>query len=147
MLALLLLGAAPALAHMRARRLRAAALAPVAALAFAAVAQLAFTRGWIVAASPIRCSRWSLSTLGTMSAGFVIERRERARVAEHNDVLEQRVRERTAELRDTQLEVVRRLGQAVESRDGDTGEHIERMSRLCHQLALRDRAAARTRPS
>ena len=71
-----------------------------------------------------------------MTAGFVIERRERTRVAEHNDLLEQRVRERTAELRDTQLEVVRRLGQAVESRDGDTGEHIERISRLCQQLAL-----------
>ena len=77
----------------------------------------------------------ALSTLSTMTAGFVAERRERTRVAEHNDVLEKRVRERTAELRDTQLEVVRRLGQAVESRDGDTGEHIERISRLCQQLA------------
>ena len=77
-----------------------------------------------------------LGTLSTMTAGFVSERRERTRVAEHNDLLEQRVRERTAELRDTQLEIVRRLGQAVESRDGDTGEHIERISRLCQQLAL-----------
>ena len=88
-----------------------------------------------------------LSTVGTMSAGFVIERRERDRVAERNDVLEQRVRERTAELRDTQLEVVRRLGQAVESRDGDTGEHIERISRLCQQLALAGSGCRRTRPS
>jgi len=133
-LALLLLGAAPALAHMRARRLRAAVLAPLAAVTFAAVAQFAFTRGWMV---PVTYPLLALilSTLGTMSAGFVIQRRERDRVAEHNDVLEQRVRERTAELRDTQLDVVRRLGQAVESRDGDTGEHIERISRLCQQLA------------
>ena len=46
------------------------------------------------------------------------------------------MRERTAELRDTQLEIVRRLGQAAESRDDDTGEHIERISRLCQRLAL-----------
>ena len=58
------------------------------------------------------------------------------RVARDNELLEQRVRERTAELRDTQLEIIRRLGQAVESRDGETGEHIERISRLCHELAL-----------
>ena len=57
-------------------------------------------------------------------------------MAEHNDVLEQRVRERTAQLRETQLEIVRRLGQAAESRDGDTGEHIQRISRLGQQLAL-----------
>ena len=51
-------------------------------------------------------------------------------------MLEQRVRERTVELRDTQLEIVQRLGQAAESRDGDTGEHIERISRLTQELAL-----------
>jgi HD-GYP domain-containing protein (c-di-GMP phosphodiesterase class II) len=134
LLALLLLGAAPAFAHMRTRGLKAAALSPVAALAFAGVAQLAFTRGWMVSVTyPLLAL--VLSTLSTMTAGFVSERRERTRVAKHNDLLEQRVRERTAELRDTQLEVVRRLGQAVESRDGDTGEHIERISRLCQQLA------------
>jgi HD-GYP domain-containing protein (c-di-GMP phosphodiesterase class II) len=135
LLALLLLGAMPALAHMRTRGLKAAALSPLVALAFAGVAQLAFTRGWMV---PVTYPLLALvlSTLSTTSAAFVSERRERTRVAEHNDLLEQRVRERTAELRDTQLEVVRRLGQAVESRDGDTGEHIERISRLCHELAL-----------
>jgi HD-GYP domain-containing protein (c-di-GMP phosphodiesterase class II)/CHASE2 domain-containing sensor protein len=135
LLALLLLGIAPAIAHVRTRGLKAAALSPVAALAFAGLVQLAFTRGWMV---PVTYPLLALvlSTLSTMTAGFVSERRERTRVAEHNDLLEQRVRERTAELRDTQLEVVRRLGQAVESRDGDTGEHIERISRLCQRLAL-----------
>jgi HD-GYP domain-containing protein (c-di-GMP phosphodiesterase class II) len=134
LLALLLLGAAPAFAHLRTRGFRAAALSPLGALAFAALAQLAFTRGWVLEVTyPLLAL--ALSTLTTMTAGFVCERRERTRVAEENDVLEQRVRERTAELRDTQLEVVRRLGQAVESRDGDTGEHIERISRLCQQLA------------
>ena len=48
LLALLLLGAAPALAHMRIRGLKAAALSPVAALAFAGMVQVAFTRGWMV---------------------------------------------------------------------------------------------------
>jgi HD-GYP domain-containing protein (c-di-GMP phosphodiesterase class II) len=135
LLALLLLGSMPALAHMRTRGLKAAALSPLVALAFAGVTQLAFTHGWMVAVTyPLFAL--VLSTVSTMSAAFVSERRERTRVAEHNDLLEQRVRERTAELRDTQLEVVRRLGQAVESRDGDTGEHIERISRLCHSLAL-----------
>ena len=54
----------------------------------------------------------------------------------YNELLERRVRERTEELRETQLEVVRRLALAAESRDGDTGQHIERMSRLCERLAL-----------
>ena len=55
-LALLLLGAAPAARHMLARRLRTAVLAPVAAVAFAAVTQVAFTHGGSCR-SPIRCSR------------------------------------------------------------------------------------------
>jgi CHASE2 domain-containing sensor protein len=134
-LALLLLGTLPALAHRRARGLKAAALTPVAALAFAGIVQLAFARGWIVPATyPFLAL--ALGTVSTMSAAFVAERRERRRVAEHNDVLEERVRERTAQLRETQLEVVQRLGQAAESRDGDTGEHIQRISRLTHLLAL-----------
>ncbi len=81
LLGLLLLGAAPALAHLRARGLKAAALSPVAALAFAGVAQLAFVRGWVVPVTyPLLAL--SLSTLSTMTAGFVFERRERTRVSE-----------------------------------------------------------------
>ena len=57
-------------------------------------------------------------------------------VARQNNTLELAVRERTAELRETQLEVVRRLSHAAESRDHDTGVHITRMSRLCMRLAL-----------
>ena len=65
---------------------------------------------------------------------------------EHNDVLEERVRERTAQLRETQLEIVQRLSQAAESRDGDTGEHIQRIRRMTHKLALAS-GCRRTRPS
>jgi putative two-component system response regulator len=53
-----------------------------------------------------------------------------------NEVLEERVRERTQEVLEREFEVIYRLGHAVESRDGETGEHIERMSALCGRLAL-----------
>jgi HD-GYP domain-containing protein (c-di-GMP phosphodiesterase class II) len=134
-LALLLLGCAPALAHLRTRGLKAAAVSPLLGLAFVLMGQGAFEAGWVL---PVTYPLLALvlGTLSTVSAAFVSERRERTRVAEYNDLLEQRVRERTAQLRDTQLEIVRRLGQAAESRDGDTGEHIERISRLSHRLAL-----------
>jgi HD-GYP domain-containing protein (c-di-GMP phosphodiesterase class II) len=134
-LALLLLGFAPALAYLRTRGLKAAAVGPIAALAFAAFAQAAFANGWVVEVTyPLLAL--VLGTIGATSAAFISERREHTRMAEYNELLEHRVRERTAQLRETQLEIVRRLGQAVESRDGDTGEHIERISRLCHRLAL-----------
>jgi HD-GYP domain-containing protein (c-di-GMP phosphodiesterase class II) len=62
-------------------------------------------------------------------------------VARQNRHLESAVRDRTADLRESQLEVVRRLSQAAESRDHDTGVHITRMSRLCSHLALAAGAA------
>ena len=51
------------------------------------------------------------------------------------DELDAKVRERTRELRETRLDVVRRLGYAAECRDSDTGQHIVRMSRYCACLA------------
>jgi response regulator RpfG family c-di-GMP phosphodiesterase len=134
-LALLLLGTLPALVHLRLRGLKAAVVSPLVALAFAGVVQAAFAKGWIVTATyPLLAL--ALGTLSTMTTAFVVERRERRRVDEHNDVLEERVRERTAQLRETQLEIVQRLSQAAESRDGDTGEHIQRIRRMTHKLAL-----------
>ena len=134
-LALLLLGTLPALVHLRLRGLKAAVVSPLVALAFAGVVQAAFAKGWIVTATyPLLAL--ALGTLSTMTTAFVVERRERRRVDEHNDVLEERVRERTAQLRETQLEIVQRLSQAAESRDGDTGEHIQRIRRMTQTLAL-----------
>ena len=52
-----------------------------------------------------------------------------------NDELEQKVRERTTELRESRLDVIRRLGFAAECRDNETGQHIVRMSRYCACLA------------
>jgi len=53
------------------------------------------------------------------------------------DVLDSEVKKRTKEIRETQLEVVRRLGRAGEYRDNETGAHVERMSKSCRLLALK----------
>ena len=71
-----------------------------------------------------------------MAVSSLLESVERQRIAEVNDLLEEQVRERTSELRATELEIIKRLGQAVESRDEETGEHIERIALLSHKLAL-----------
>lgn len=56
------------------------------------------------------------------------------RVRAQNKLLEDRVRERTLELRDTQLEIIRRLSRAAEFRDNETGLHIVRMSKYAMLL-------------
>lgn len=56
-------------------------------------------------------------------------------MADQKQVLEDMVRERTRELRQTQLQVVQRLGMAAEYRDEETGNHILRMSHVCAVLA------------
>ncbi len=53
------------------------------------------------------------------------------RILAHNEELEQKVRERTTELRNTQLEIIHRLGHAAEYKDNETGFHIIRMSLYC----------------
>ena len=53
---------------------------------------------------------------------------------QHNAVLEDRVRARTQELQETRLEIVRRLGRAVEYRDNETGLHVIRMSHYAASL-------------
>jgi putative two-component system response regulator len=53
----------------------------------------------------------------------------------HNTVLEAKVRERTQELQQTRLEIIRRLGRAVEYRDNETGLHVIRMSYYTASLA------------
>ena len=56
-------------------------------------------------------------------------------VRSQNEALELRVRERTAELRNTQQEIIHRLGHAAEYKDNETGYHIIRMSLYCGVLA------------
>src|SRR5208282_370715 len=50
------------------------------------------------------------------------------RVRDQNKSLEETVQARTREIRETRLEVIRRLGRAAEYRDNETGLHIIRMS-------------------
>lgn len=52
-----------------------------------------------------------------------------------NEILEKKVRERTQALHDTRLQVINRLGRAVEYRDNETGLHIIRMSQISVVLA------------
>lgn len=59
----------------------------------------------------------------------------REAVARDNRRLEETVRARTRELRHSQLEIVQRLGQAIDTRDADTGEHVVRMSRYVGRFA------------
>ena len=53
----------------------------------------------------------------------------------HNAMLEDKVRERTQELQETRMEIIRRLGRAVEYRDNATGLHVIRMSYFAESLA------------
>jgi HD-GYP domain-containing protein (c-di-GMP phosphodiesterase class II) len=76
--------------------------------------------------------------LGQLAGSLTAAKEE---VSRYSRRLEAEVRERTAELRDSQLEVVRRLTQAAESRDLETGVHITRMSRMASHLALAAGAA------
>ncbi len=71
--------------------------------------------------------------LGTLALSLTLAKEELAR---NNSKLEVKVAERTADLRESQLELVRRLAHAAESRDDSTGIHITRMSRMCRELAL-----------
>jgi len=135
LLAILALGMAAPLARVWTRAVRAALVAPVLGAAYAVAAQLAFEAGWILPVTYPLASL-ALGTVGMLAASHAAETRERGRVALENELLERLVRERTQEVRDTQLELIHRLGQAAESRDEDTGAHIERISRLAYRLGL-----------
>src|SRR3954470_7312045 len=89
------------------------------------VAKADFDR--VLAANP----RATRRMLGALARSLTLAKEE---VTRHNSRLEATVRERTADLRESQLEVVRRLSHAAESRDDHTGVHITRMSRMCAEL-------------
>jgi CHASE2 domain-containing sensor protein len=136
LLAILALGLLPAVASLRLRALLAALLAPGAAVAWLVIAQLAFDRGHVVAvAAPLFAL--ALGTVATIATGYLAERRRRYRFAMRNEALEEAVHERTAELRETQLEIIQRLAAATESRDEETGLHLERIGLLCERVGLR----------
>jgi HD-GYP domain-containing protein (c-di-GMP phosphodiesterase class II) len=90
----------------------------------------------VLAANP----RATRRMLGSLARSLTLAKEE---VTRQNSRLEATVRERTADLRESQLEVVRRLSHAAESRDDHTGVHTSRMSRMCGELG---RAAGMSAP-
>lgn len=58
-------------------------------------------------------------------------------VRDQNKALEHKVKGRTQELYDTQIDVIQRLGRAIEYRDSETGMHIIRMSHYSACLAAK----------
>jgi CHASE2 domain-containing sensor protein len=129
------LGFLPALISLRLRALVAALVAPGIAVIFLLVSQYVFEHGRILPVA-VPLFALSLGTVSTITAGYLAERRQRYRVSRRNLELEEAVRERTAELRQTQLEVIQRLAHATESRDQETGLHLERISRMCEKVGL-----------
>lgn len=67
-------------------------------------------------------------------------RRLHRALGRENRTLEERVAERTRQLQDSQLETLRRLAQAAEYRDDDTGQHTQRVGELAALLARAARA-------
>ena len=125
----------PALLAARLRLVLAVIGAVALGALYALAAYLAYGAGEILpVAAPL--SALAVATITAIVASYALANWERARVAQLNEVLEERVRERTAELRSTQLEVVHRLGQAAEARDGETGLHIQRIGHLSRALGL-----------
>ena len=134
-LAIVALGIAAPLAALRLRFAAVVVGAAALAAAYAAATLIAFRAGLVMElVEPL--AALAVGTLGIGLVSYLTETRERRRIAIINAILDEKVRERTAQLRATQVEVVRRLSQASESRDNETGMHIERMSRIAEALAL-----------
>jgi CHASE2 domain-containing sensor protein len=127
-LAILLAALVAPVASLRLGVVRAALTATVAAAAYAFAAQLAFNSGLIVVVTPPLVAI-GLGTAGMFAASYFTASSE-------GRLLGWAVRRRTEQLRDAQLEIITRLAQAAESRDGDTGQHIHRIGSLCERLAL-----------
>lgn len=141
-LAIVAMGIAAPLAALRVRFAGVAAGAALVAVVYGGVVTVAFQRGMVLElVEPL--AALLVGTLGIGLVSYLTETRERRRMAIVNALLDEKVRERTAQLRATQLEVVQRLSQASESRDNETGMHIERMSHIAGALAL----AAGMRPA
>ncbi|MFL5884501.1 MAG: CHASE2 domain-containing protein [Thermoleophilaceae bacterium] len=108
--------------------------AAVGGAAYLVAAQLAFDGGLVVeVVAP--CVALLVGTVGGVVASFLGEHRDRRILSRYGALLERTVEERTARLHESQIEIVRRLAEASESRDPETGEHIERISEMCRRLA------------
>jgi CHASE2 domain-containing sensor protein len=121
-LAAILLGACLApVASLRLRPLGSTLVAVGAAIAYLALAQVAFDAGTVLVVSyPL--AGWALGTIGMIAASYV------GAFAERNAF--------SRRLQESQLELIQRLAQAVDSRDRETGEHVHRIGLLCRRLAV-----------
>jgi CHASE2 domain-containing sensor protein len=107
----------------------------VGAALYLVAAQLAFNGGRVLdVVAPL--SALVVGGVATIAWSQLAESRARRAVSRDNALLERRVRERTHELWETQVEVLQRLGMAVERKDSETGQHIERIGYFCERLAL-----------
>jgi CHASE2 domain-containing sensor protein len=121
LLAILLLGAVAPLASVKLRVPLSAALALGLAGAYVLIAQLAFNSGVILLVSyPL--AAWALGMVGMVAANYVAALVERDAFSR--------------QLSESQLELIQRMAHAVEFRDTETGEHIQRIGVLCERLAL-----------
>jgi HD-GYP domain-containing protein (c-di-GMP phosphodiesterase class II) len=121
LLAVLGLTLVPVLAARRFGVAGAVVSAGLAAGAWSAAALVLFRRDLVVAAAaPVAGAL--LGAGAGIAASWAVERAAR--------------RARTADLHAAQLELVARLAKAAESRDEDTGEHIERIGSMARRLAL-----------
>ena len=134
-LAIFALSMAVPLVALRVRAVIAALAAPALGVGYHQLAQVAFDSGTVL---PVVAPLFglALAAVATVAASHLLETVERQRIADVNDVLAEEVRARTRDLRETELEIIQRLGQAVESRDEETGDHIGRIGSLCRRLAL-----------
>jgi len=123
------------LAAVRLRLRAVVALGALGAIAYAIVCWRAFDAGTILDLTyPL--ATWAAGLVATLAACAIAGDIERHLIAVHARVLEGTVRERDKQLSDTELEIVRRLAHAAESRDADTGDHIERIGFLSERLGL-----------
>jgi CHASE2 domain-containing sensor protein len=121
LLAMLLLGSIAPLASMRLRVLAAALVALALAVGYLVFAQLEFDSGTVLTVTyPL--AALAAGTIGMIAANYSVA------------FLERNAFER--QLRESQLELIQRLANAIESRDVETGEHIQRIGARCERLAL-----------
>ena len=129
-----LAGLATPLSCLTIRPARALVMGAGLAVGYTILCQIAFQQGLILPVSyPLVAL--AIGTLGALLVSYLAESWERELSDRYGAVLEDTVRERTAELYDTQVEVIRRLAQAAELRDDDTGAHIDRVGRICERVA------------
>ena len=137
-LAVLLAALLAPLVALRAGILRTGLITIAAGLAYLLAVQGAFDAGLVLSATPPLLALL-IGAASTLALSYLTANSERRQLGWV-------VSRRTEQLRDAQLEIVARLAQAAESRDTDTGQHIERIGYLCERLALQmgiDRATAR----